>query len=86
MLTSMKIEQKLSIIFSGMGLVTALISNFITNFSVIVALVIPLIVYVATFNFVLRHPHDKKKRVLFVNSFFSFFLVWLIVWIILYNL
>lgn len=82
----MKIEQMLSIIFSGMGLVAAFVSNFILNFSFIISMAIPLIIYVISFNFVLKHPHDKKKRILFINSFFSFFLVWIIALIILYNL
>ncbi len=83
----MKIDQKVVAVYTVIGLLGGLISNYLMGTNVILASVVPFAMCLSTlFPLVkLTKNESKKSRILF-NGFFTFFLVWMTVWILLYNL
>lgn len=87
----MTIEQIIILIYACLGVGVGLISNFFTSTAsphqnLATALLVPLAVYFASLAFLLRTIQQKKKRWLVYNSFMTFILVWLVVWIFLFNI
>jgi len=79
----MKLEQKIAIIYSFIGIASGFLSNFLN--SLLYAVILPLAVYSISFIILVRL---SKRKILWLlsNSFITFLLVWLVVWIFLYNL
>lgn len=84
----MKIERTILFVFLALGILLGFASNYFTKTlnSFILALIAPLVVYLVAQAPFMKLVKDKKKRWIFYNSFLTFFLVWLVVWIFLYNL
>lgn len=78
----MKLEQKIAIIYTLVGIAAGFISNFFSKFGYI-----SLVLYLISLPILVRFGERKKKFLwLFYNSFATFILIWLLVWIILFNL
>lgn len=83
----MRVEQKIVMVYTILGL----LSGFLTNYShgvglwLEVAIVAPFSLYFISLPF-LAAIVRKKKTTVFYNSFLTFLLVWLTVWILLFNL
>lgn len=80
----MKTEQKLVLIYLLLGILSGIISN---QFTLVPAVIIPLAIYFISLIFFTRiiKMHMKKSK-LFYESLFTFVLVWLVVWIFIFNL
>ncbi len=74
-------DQITVITFSALGVMAGIISNFFAGF---LSFLIPSIVYFAAC-FLLIRSGKSKKTSLILNSLVTFILVWLLVWIFLYN-
>jgi len=84
-------DQKIVLIFFVLGASVALTSNFFTSTlspvnNPFAALLFPVVIYAAGVSILLKTVNHKKKRSLIYNSFMSYFLIWLVIWILLYNL
>lgn len=79
----MNLEQKLTIVYSIIGIASGFVSNF---FTLLYAVSIPLVAYSISFVFLVRLIKHKKILWLLSNSFITFVLVWLVAWIFIYNL
>ena len=82
----MKPEQKMGIIFSAFGLTMGLLSNFIYGFFAILAFVVPIVGYVAMVFGMGRLEKSKKIKWVVVNSLLVFLMMWIIVWIFVFNI
>jgi hypothetical protein len=80
----MNLDQKLTIIYTAIGIVCGALSNLFNN--LIFALVIPLIVYAISFVFFARLIKNKKPLWILSNTIFIFILVWVVTWIFLFNI
>ncbi len=78
----MKLKQKISIFYLFIALFCGFLSSFIKN--VLLAIVLPLVIYFASSFFILKKR--KKKNEIFINSLILFLLIWLVTWILIYNL
>jgi len=79
----MKIERVVIIVFSILGAIAGIVSNYLTDliFSVPVSAIVYFIPYLA-----MSKLFKGKKRKWFIqNSVITFILVWLVVWIFLYS-
>lgn len=84
------IEQKIILIYTGLGVGVGLISNFFTHAAspyqnLATALLMPLAIYFISLTTLLKTIRQTKTKWLVYNSFVTFVLVWLIAWIFLYN-
>jgi Mn2+/Fe2+ NRAMP family transporter len=84
----MKIERFIALGYLFLGISFGVVSNYFTKSSsgLTFALSFPLFAYFISLLPLLKFVKQKKKTWLFYNSFITFFLIWLIVWILLYNL
>ena len=83
----MKIDQKVVAVYTVIGLLGGLISNYLMDTSVILASVVPFaLCLLSLLLFVQMVKNESKKSRILFNGFFTFFLVWMTVWILLYNL
>jgi hypothetical protein len=82
----MKVEQKIVIVYTILGLISGFLTNylFMAGLGLIVAVSTPFAVYFISLS--LLTAFVKKKTLLFYNSFVTFLLVWLTIWILLYSL
>ncbi|MEM5879437.1 MAG: hypothetical protein QXU74_03015 [Candidatus Aenigmatarchaeota archaeon] len=83
----MKTEQKIVMIYTLLGLVSGFMTNYLhtLELNLIIAIAISFSIYFVTLPLLLIST-KKKKTMLFYNSFVTFLLVWLTIWILLYNL
>jgi Mn2+/Fe2+ NRAMP family transporter len=85
-----KIEQKIVAVYFALGLLVALASSFIASLSpsngLMISISISLAVYIIALVTLLRLVKYKKTKTLVQNSMLSYFLIWLVVWLLLYNL
>jgi FtsH-binding integral membrane protein len=81
----MKVEQKIVFAYTILGLFSGFLTNylFMAGLGLIVATAAPFAIYFISLSFLAVFT---KKKMLFYNSFVTFLLVWLTVWILLYNL
>lgn len=80
----MNLEQKLISIFSLLGIVSGFISNYFRIFSL--SLILPLVIYCLVFLILTKFIKEKKIKWMITNSLITFILVWLVVWIFLFNI
>ncbi|MFH0711149.1 MAG: hypothetical protein V1944_01070 [Candidatus Aenigmatarchaeota archaeon] len=84
----MKIDQLIISIYVLIGFGLGFFSNYFLRIhsSLILALGFPALIYAITLFPLLKVVRQKKKRWLLSNSFITFILVWILVWVTLYNL
>jgi hypothetical protein len=84
----MKIDQIIISFYSFLGIFFGYISNYLskTLLNLTLALFIPIMLYIASQPALLTLVKQKKRTWLISNSFITFILVWLMVWIMLNNL
>ena len=84
----MKIDQVFALGYLALGVFLGVLSNYLlsSNGNLTFALVIPLFVYLVSLFPLLKFIKSKKRRWIITNSFITFVLIWLVVWILLYNL
>ena len=78
----MKIEQKVNLLYAVMGILVGLASKIFQSW---LEIAVALAVYAVSFVLVRKLVRTKTKWII-SNSAASFFLMWLVVWIILVNL
>jgi len=83
-----RIERTILFVFLALGILLGFISNYLIKSlnSLTLALLTPLVFYLIAQAPFMRFVKDKKKRWIFYNSFLTFFLIWIVVWIFLYNI
>ena len=79
----MKIEQKINGVFALLGIAVGVVSNSLQA-SFAIALAVG--VYIISFLVMKRFVRTKKNNWLVGNSAASFFLIWWVVFVIIYNL
>jgi len=83
----MKVDQVIVGIYLLMGFFAGYLSDYFVKLNnLTVSLLLPLLIYVVSQPVLLKMVKQKKKRWLVSNSFSTFFLVWILVWITLNNL
>ncbi len=80
----MKTDQIVVLVFLILGAVSGVISAYIKNTAL--AGLVPLVLYAAANVLFTKFIKSKRLKLIFLNSFATFFPVWLIVWIFLFNL
>lgn len=83
---SITLEQKIVTVYSLAGFVCGMVSNYLNTFSLTLALLLPMAVYLVTLLPLIKFVKERKLRMLISNSLITFFLVWLMVWVFLHNL
>lgn len=82
----MKAEQVITSVYVVLGIVFAYLSNYLTiSFNLLLGISIPFIFYAVTVGPLFRLGKLHKRRMLVTNSLITFFFVWLVVWIIIFN-
>jgi len=83
----MKIDQVVVGVYLIMGFFAGCISDyFVKQNNLTISLILPLLIYFVSQPVLLKMVKQKKKKWLISNSFSTFFLVWILVWITLHNL
>jgi hypothetical protein len=85
-LVSVKREQGMAVLYSAMGVVAGLISQSFWGKDALIALAMPLVVYAVVTVPLMRILSEKRKGLIFSNTFMTFMLVWATVWVLLFNL
>ena len=80
----MKPEQRVGIIFSVFGVAMGLLSNFIGV--LLLAFVIPIAGYVGMVFAISKMDKTKNLKWILTKSVMSFVLLWMVVWIFVYNM
>lgn len=83
----MKVEKKITLVYTTMGVFLGLLTAYLLkiNANLVVALALPVVVYFLSF-LVLGFLVRQKKILLLYNSFVTFILIWLTVWILVYSM
>jgi hypothetical protein len=81
----MKVEQKIAMVYTVLGILSGFLTNYMIGFGLTIAVLTPFIIYFISFPF-LTFLVKKKRLMLFYNSFVTFVLVWVTIWILMYNL
>lgn len=83
----MKAEQIITIVYVALGIVFGFISNYVlrTFSNIILAFLIPIIFYAVSVGPLFKLGKLQKKKMLVSNSSITFFIVWIVTWIILFN-
>lgn len=76
--------RKLVSLFSVLGIIAGILSNYFSD--LILSILIPLVILFISITTLIKIQKPKKKKALIYNSFITFVLIWLMVWILLYNL
>jgi uncharacterized membrane protein len=83
----MKIDQLIIGIYLAIGFISGYLSDYYVKLNnLTISLLLPLVIYMISQPILLKIVKQKKKRWLMSNSFVTFVLVWLLVWITLHNL
>jgi uncharacterized membrane protein len=84
----MKIDRIIILIYVLLGFGLGCFSNYFLRIhsSLFLALGLPALIYAATLFPLLKIVRQKKKKWLLSNSFITFILVWILVWVTLYNM
>jgi membrane associated rhomboid family serine protease len=82
----MKLEQKLVLIYLAIGIVMGVLSNYLyEKMGLAVAVAVPLVIYAISIAAFLNIVKDRKVKSVVINSFVTFILFWLVIWIFLFN-
>lgn len=83
----MRIEQKIVFAYTVLGVLLGFMTNYLLNAGVglSIALSLPFVIYFVSLIPLITLVKEKKSW-LFYNSFITFILVWLTVWVLFYNL
>lgn len=79
----MKLMRILTLIYTGLGIVAGFISNIFEDR--LIAVLSALLIYMISYVILVLSARSKKRSWLMVNSLITFILVWLVVWIFLFN-
>jgi len=79
----MTLSQILTLVYLGLGIVAGVVSNSIE--SRLVAILVALLIYMVSYVVLVKVASYKKRGWLVTNSLITFILVWLVVWIFLFN-
>lgn len=81
----MKIDQLFAIGYLLLGMFLGMLSNYFTKITgnLVFALIIPILVYIVSLIPLLKFVKSKKRKWIINNSFATFILIWLVVWILL---
>ena len=79
----MKLMRILTLVYVGLGIVAGFISNLFENR--LIAILSVLVIYMISYVILVLSARSKKRNWLLVNSLITFILVWLVVWIFLFN-
>lgn len=82
----MKLEQKIVAAYLLVGFVCGILSNYLASINLTYALLVPLGIYFVTLVPLVKVIKERRFRMLISNSLVTFFLVWVMVWVFLYNL
>ena len=84
----MKVDQVIVSAYLVLGIALGFVSNYFNKSlgSVLLAFVVPFVVYVISVGPLFKFVKQKKKNWLIKNSLITFILVWIIVWIIAHNM
>ncbi len=80
----MNLEKILTTIFLVFGIFSGVISNYFTNLTLSVS--IPLLIYFVIQILLMRFYNIKRLKKLIYTNFMTFVLIWLVTWILLFNL
>ncbi len=86
MSVKLKVEQKLVSVYSLMGLLFGVLSNWMYSTSLALAMILPAAVYFASVVALRKYAKITKVSSIASNTLVTFFLVWIVVWVFLYNL
>ena len=83
----MKAEQFITSVYVVFGIACAYLSNYLTKNlqNIFLAISLPFIIYVISVGPLFKLGKLHKRKMLVSNSLITFFVVWLVVWIIFYN-
>jgi hypothetical protein len=81
----MKIEQKLVTLYTVMGVLCGILSNYLMS-NLMFALLLPVACYLGSIVMVIKMVKERKLRMIISNSLITFFAVWITMWVFLYNL
>ncbi len=79
----MNLVQILTLVYIGVGIAAGYISNFFDNR--LLAVLISFLIYMVSYVVLIKAVAYKKRGWLVANSLITFILVWLVVWIFLFN-
>jgi hypothetical protein len=85
-MVNVKREQGMAVLYSALGIAAGMISHFFAGGDVLLALTAPLAVYIVVTIPLVRILNEKRKGLIFSNTFMTFLLMWATVWILLFNL
>jgi len=85
-LKSITIEQKIVFIYMIIGIVCGLVSSYFTATNLSYALMLPVAIYAVATVPLLRMAREHKTSMVISNSLVTFLLVWILVWVFLYNI
>lgn len=80
----MKAEQISILLFLASGIIAGIVSNYLNNF--MFAFVASIVIYLLGLMVVIKFMRERKVKKIVTNTFITFLLFWLVVWILLYNL
>lgn len=78
-------DQTITLVFTAIGILAGAVSYYLSN-TVILALMSPVPIYATTLSILTRLVKEKKVKQMVYSSSVTFVLIWLLVWIFLYNL
>lgn len=78
----MEAEKKIIVIYSILAIFCGALSLFLKLYT---TLIVALAIYFASLPIVLRVKVKKRRKIVF-NTFFTYFLIWVIVLLTIYNL
>ena len=79
----MKLVQILTLVYLGLGTIAGFISNIFPDRSI--AVLIAFLIYMVSYVVLIKVVSYKKRSWLVSNSLITFILVWLVIWILLFN-
>ena len=79
----MNLVQILTFIYMVLGIAAGFVSNFFDNR--LIAVLISFLIYMVSYVILIKAVAYKKRAWLVANSLITFILVWLVVWIFLFN-
>lgn len=83
----MKIDQKIVLIYLILGIILGYFSYYFSiNSNLLIALIFPFVIFCIALFPLFKLVREKKKKWLIWNSFITFVLVWILVWLTLFNM